>query len=156
MVTGLCKSGSHSDQDTLKAVKYFLKNEDVIRKATCLGNTKEYGSQKQHHSSVNSGPLFSSSLTSKDARDMASGASWSQFFSLHFEQRHAAYFARLGWSKAQRDSHNLRKNPTAVPILSLTFPLAESTFTLARYLRGHILLLRHSKCWEDPERRVRS
>ena len=68
MVTGLCKSGSHSDQDTLKAVKYFLKNEDVIRKATCLGNTKEYGSQKQHHSSVHSGPLFSSSLTSKDAR----------------------------------------------------------------------------------------
>lgn len=44
--------------------------------------------------------------------------------SLHFEQRHAAYFARLGWSKAQRDSHNLRKKSTAVPILSPTFPLA--------------------------------
>ena len=26
--------------------------------------------------------------------------------SLHFEQRHAAYFARLGWSKAQSGEEN--------------------------------------------------
>lgn len=118
------QSGSHSDQDTLEAVKFFLKNADVIRKAACLGNAKESGPQKQQHSPYTLGHYFPAHLPQRMPGDMASGASWSQFSSLHFEQRHAAYFARLGWSKAQRDSHNLRKNPTAVPILSPTFPLA--------------------------------
>lgn len=148
------QSGSHSDQDTLKAVKYFLKNEDVIRKATCLA-TPSLGHRSSTTLPYTLGHYFPAHLPQRMPGDMASGASWSQFFSLHFEQRHAAYFARLGWSKAQRDSHNLRKNPAAVPILSPTFPLA-ATFTLARYIRGHLLLLRHSKCWEDPEKRVRN
>jgi len=60
------QSGSHSDQHTLKAVKYFLKNEDD--QESNLSCNAESGPQKQHHSPIRSGPLFSSSLTSKDAR----------------------------------------------------------------------------------------
>lgn len=61
------QSGSQSDQDTLKAVKFFLKNARCDQKAACLGNAKESGPQKQQHSLYTLGHYFSS-LTSKDAR----------------------------------------------------------------------------------------
>lgn len=148
------QSGSHSDQHTLKAVKYFLKNEDDQESNLSL-QRQVWATEAAPLSHTLWATIFQLTYLKGCPGTWLQGQVGPN--SSHYTSSSAMRLILPDWDglKHRETATTSEKNPTTVPILSPTFPLA-ATFTLARYIRGHLLLLRHSKCWEDPEKRVRN